>query len=475
MQHFYDGQIRRYVTQMTRLMSNFSYKDAKDQLVQVPVMYGDITRQVGSILRDNSENKIPSAPRMGVYITGVEQDMNRMADSSYVSKMNVRERAYDASGEEYLNYQGKNYTVERLMPTPYTLRINVDLWTTNTDQKLQLLEQILTLFNPTLEIQTTDNYIDWTSLTAVSIENINFSSRSIPVGVESEIDVATMGFIIPIYLSPPVKVKRLGVITNIIASIHDESKGTVELDVATPQLDAWDDSIIVGRVDKDGNEIYETSNNTNVVTTTYRDYDLFVNGNIVQLINNGRVGDTYWTGVFDAIPGTYQPGISQIYLQRLDFQDQEYNIVGTVAINDADSTQLIVNWDADTMPNDTVINGPNGDKSKIDYIIDPSNFNPNDIKTAGVRVLLLSDIGNAENTSGPAAWKNDNDSDTIAGANDILEWSGTAWSIVFDSSQENNIAYTTNLNTGKQYRWDGEEWLQSVDGDYPRGTWRLAL
>ena len=53
MQHFYDGQIRRYITQLIRLMSNFSYADGKGALVQVPVMYGDITRQVGHIIRDN--------------------------------------------------------------------------------------------------------------------------------------------------------------------------------------------------------------------------------------------------------------------------------------------------------------------------------------------------------------------------------------------------------------------------------------
>ena len=53
------------------------------------------------------------------------------------------------------------------MPTPYTLSMKADIWTSNTDQKLQLLEQILVLFNPALEIQTTDNYIDWTSLSVV--------------------------------------------------------------------------------------------------------------------------------------------------------------------------------------------------------------------------------------------------------------------------------------------------------------------
>jgi len=235
MQHFYDGQIRRYITQIVRLMSNFSYKDGSGNLTQVPVMYGDITRQVGHILRDNSENKIPSAPRMAVYITGLEMDTARLADSSYVNKLNIRERAYDSDGKEYLNTEGKNYTVERLMPTPYTLSVNVDTWTSNTDQKLQLMEQILMLFNPSLEIQTTDNYVDWTSLSVVNLDTINFSSRSIPVGTESEIDVATLGFKTPIYISPPTKVKRLGVVTSIVQSIYDESKGTIELDLSKPQ------------------------------------------------------------------------------------------------------------------------------------------------------------------------------------------------------------------------------------------------
>ena len=211
MQHFYDGQIRRYITQIVRLFSNFSYKDNQAKLVQVPVMYGDMTRQVASIINKNSENAIPSAPRMAVYITGLELDRNRLADSSYVNKLNLRERAYDETGKEYLNTKGKNYTVERLMPTPYNLTVNVDVWSTNTDQKLQIMEQIMMLFNPSLEIQTTDNYVDWTSLSVLNLENVNFSSRSIPQGTETEIDIATLGFSTPIYINLPAKVKKLGV------------------------------------------------------------------------------------------------------------------------------------------------------------------------------------------------------------------------------------------------------------------------
>jgi len=476
--HFYDGQIRRYVTQLIRLMSNFSYKDGKNQLVTVPVMYGDITRQVGSILRDNSENKLPSVPRMGLYITALEQDRERTSDSSYIHKVSIRERAWDATGEEYLNSQGKNYTVERLMPSPYKLTANVDIWTSNTDQKLQILEQILTLFNPTLEIQTTDNYIDWASLTVVNLESSTFSSRSIPTGTESEIDVATLSFSVPIYISPPVKVKRLGVITNIITSIFDESKGTIDLGVSTPSLDAWDDGIVVGRVDRDGNEIYETSNATSVVTTTYQNQGIYVEGNVVRLIQNGRVGEVNWRTVFEALTDcVYEEGVSQIYLRRLDFGDLEYSVVGTIALG-SDETQLYVNWDEDTLPSDTDIEGPSGTKNKIDYIINPTNFNPTSIKTTGVRLLLLGDIGDSSNADGPDAWKSNSGVDFVASANDIIEWSGTEWKIVFDADVDTSIygiVYTTNLNTGIQYRWDGEEWLLSVDGEYPRGTWRLAV
>ena len=432
---------------------------------------------MSSIIRDNSENKIPSAPRISVYVTGLEMDRTRTSDSSYVNKLNIRERAYDADGQEYLNYQGKNYTVERLMPTPYNLTMKVDIWSTNTEQKLQILEQILTLFNPSLEIQTTDNYIDWTSLSVVNLDSVTFSSRSIPVGVDSEIDVADMTFTTPIYISPPVKVKRLGVIANIITSIFDESKGDIELGLSGPDLNRYDDAIKVGTV-SEGNDI-DRDINTDVedvvVTTTHRNFGAYVDNNVVQLVNKGTVGGSLWDELIEAHPGQYQADISRIHLTKLD---TDSTITGTIAVNELNPRQLIVNWDSDSFPSNSVISGPARDTNSfttIDYIIDPTNFNPSDIKTSGVRILLLSDIGDSSNTSGPNAWKATNGDDLIASANDIIEWTGAKWQIVFNASETSDITYITNLTTNVQYRWDGTDWLKSVDGLYPRGTWRLAL
>ena len=472
MQHFYDGQIRRYITQMIRLMSNFSYKDGDGKLTQVPVMYGDITRQVGHILRDNSENKIPSAPRIGVYITGLELDRDRLADASFVGKVHLRERDYDETNNEYLNTQGKNVTVERLMPTPYKLTVNADIWSTNTEQKLQIMEQILMLFNPSLEIQTTDNYIDWTSLSVVDLDAVNFSSRSMPSGTESEIDVGSLTFTTPIYISPPVKVKKLGVITNIIMSMFNEDTGNVDLGATMPELKRYNDEFAEGvfMEDKDGTVVRKDS--AGLAVTAYNDYDVLVLGNTAQLIHRGVVGNTNWNGFFEALPGTFRSGLSQIQLTRLDINQ---SVNGTVAVNATDETTLIINWDEDTIPSDMVITGSTGDRNKIDYIIDPTNFNPTTIKSNGIRVLLLGAIGSTTNTDGADAWKNNDGTDFVASENDIVEWTGTKWQILFDSSTVTEIKFVTNLNTGIQYKWTGTEWVKSIEGEYRNGAWRIQF
>jgi len=473
-------------------MSNFTYKDGKGNLTEIPVMYGDLTRQVANIIRDNSENKIPSAPRMAVYITGLAMDTARLADSSYINKVNIREQAYDTDGNEYLNKEGKNYTVERLMPTPYTLTVNVDIWSSNTDQKLQILEQILMLFNPSLEIQTTDNYIDWTSLSVVNLENLTFSSRSIPVGTESEVDIATITFNTPIYISPPVKVKRLGVITQVVQSIFNETKGTIDLDLARPTQQAYDDNPkarsdiktriavantgdIEEQIISDG--IFKTDVDS-ITTTGHDNYGLLVIGTSAKLINKGVVGSETWAEYISDMPFSFNSGVTELRLSRTDIQNE---LVGTVVINPLDPYELTISWDSDSFPADTIMHGPNGDRNKIDYIINPYKTNPTSLKSGNPRILVLDSINTSENVGevgydGPDAWKNTDGSDFVANANDIIEWDGSKWHIVFDSSVEDStVVYTTNLNTGKQYKYENNDWLLSFDGEYQNGTWRLAF
>lgn len=471
--YFYDAQIKRYLTQMMRLLSNFPVKDGKGNIKEVPVMYGDLSRQVANIIRDNSENKLPSAPRISVYMTNLEPDRERTADNSTINKLQVRERAYDSNGKQYLNTQGANYTVERIMPSPYKLTVNADIWASSTDQKLQILEPILSIFNPSIEIQTTDNFVDWTSISVVYLDNITPSNRSIPVGVDTEIDIATLTFSLPIWISPPAKVKRMGVITNIITSIFDESRGTIESGVSAPIVNAYDDFSISGSTQNSFGKKAVT-NAKNTANVNLNKMGLYVEGDVAKLIYRGKVGGKNWREIFEWYPGTYISGLSKIYASNVDNQNNS-TIVGTITLSPSNETELIVNWDTDSFPQDTIISGSTGDRTTIDYIIDPTRFNPNDDKQVGVRLLLLDSIGSEDNDDGPDAWKNLDGSDFIANANDIVDWDGSRWNIIFNSSESTEIVYVTNLRTNTQYRYQDKSWLLSVDGEYPVGTWRIDL
>jgi hypothetical protein len=351
------------------------------------------------------------------------------------------------------------------------------------------------LFNPSLEIQTTDNYIDWTSSTVVNMTGLTFSSRSIPTGTESDIDIATLTFSTPIYISPPVKVKRLGVITKVINSIFNESSGTIDLDLsrAGGYSGGFAEADIRTKVVKDETEttsagtgvkeVVDTENtyiaDVNIVmSNSYNNYGLLVMGNSAKLVRKGVVGSETWVSLLKAMPFEFDAGVTELRLTRKDLATE---IVGTVVINPLDPYELSIAWDGDTLPADTVISGPNGDRNKIDYIINPYKTNPTNLKAGNPRILILADINNSENVGqdagyeGPVAWQNADGSDFVASENDIIEWDGARWHVVFDASeQDSTVIYTSNLNTGKQYKFDSGEWILAYDGEYPNGTWRLA-
>jgi hypothetical protein len=319
--------------------------------------------------------------------------------------MQVRERTYeDVNGQRvYGNEQGAGYTVERLMPTPFKLKVKADIWTSNTDQKLQLLEQILILFNPSLEVQTTDNYIDWTSLSVIYLSSTSFSSRTIPQGATEDIDIASLEFEMPIYITPPAKVKKLGVVRAVVQNMFNNTGDAVNIN----------------------NLIYNDGDIQN--TVEYKRY-----GIVMLKGDNGVAGDYYITivdvgqAVIDAgldLPpekigkkldwqlvldqyGGYKAGVSRITFKTATGG----SIVGTITVNPIDPTILVASLDMDTVPGNTeLITGiyPDGSvyssvrsasKGTIDAIINPFNFNPlttYGTKTnypVGLRYLMLDDL-----------------------------------------------------------------------------------
>ena len=468
MDFFYDRQIRRWLQQVIAVFSHFNVQSGLDingapVYIRVPVRYGDPTRMVSAIIKENSENKISTVPIMSVHITSLTHDRDRMQNPTHIEKLHIRERKYNSETDTYSTYQGNALTVERMMPAPYQLSVNVDIWTSNTEQKLQILEQILPLFNPDLELQSTDNYVDWTSLSYIAMENQTWSSRSVPVGNDDQIDVATLSFKMPIWLSLPTKVKKLGVIQTIIASLYD-AQGQLNEDV-------------IDTANLLENRIYVTPTGYGL---------LLLNGMATLVPANGPVTLGANSTDVEANPNepiNWQPlvnlygelinGTTQLRLRKNN-PDTISEVIGTVAYHPADPATLLFSVDIDTIPANTL--------PPVDAIIDPSRSAPGIGLPAveiGQRYLILTGIneGKEGDTSfdGADVWKNDDGDDFFADANDIITYVGTGWAISWSSNNATKIEYMTNVTTGIQYKWDEDRWQKSFEGVYSGGTWSLVI
>ena len=465
-QFFYDEQIRRFLLQFTRIFSNFQVEYGRDAntntktLYRVPVRYGDATRQAQTIIQQNSANSLPSTPLMTFHVTNLNYARDRIQEPTFVQKQNVRQRYWDTDSESYETTQGNAFTIEKLMPVPFDLEVNLDIWTSNTNQKLQLLEQLLTLFNPSLEIQSTENFIDWTSLSVMYLEQVTWSSRSIPQGTDDPIDIATLRFVMPIYISPPAKVKKLGVVEKIVASVFDGNGDMAEA--------IFDSDLLMGTRQLFTPFNYQTlliGNKLQVLETK-----AVVTNNAGVQVPTAPASNLLWHTVVD-LYGALRNGISQI---RLDNPYDNTIIVGTVSYDPTDDRFLLFTVDTDTIPANTL--------DPVNAIVDPQAKGPGTINglpnaAVGQRYLFINDTG-SNSTEDPGfaqAWRGGDGSTLIANTNDIVQYDGTRWNVVFDASVETNIQYVTNITTGVQYRWAAGEWLKSYEGLYTEGNWSLVL
>lgn len=457
-QYAYDGQIRKFVLQFIRMLSNFQVEFGKDTngnqtLQTVPIYYGDVSRQAAMILRNNSENALNAVPAMATYISALTYDRDRLQNPYHESSIRVRQQAYDQTTQSYTGTQDSLYTIERLMPAPYKLTMKVDIWTSNTEQKHQLVEQIAPLFNPGLEIQSSDSYVDWGSLSVVLLTDVSYTNRTIPMGSDDvTIDITTLTFEMPIWISLPAKVKKMGVVAEIIASIYD-AQGELSVDATTS---------LAGLMSQQ--------------KFTPLNYEVLYLGNSLTLYEAGAHGDTLitgekaeWRGLVNTY-GALTNGISQVRL-RFEHADGPHEIVGTVAYDPNDQYSLLFTPIPGTLPANTL--------PPVNAIIDPYNVPTDDSNLpiinppAGTRYLILNPIGDV-NTMPAVAWEGAEGTNLIAGANDIIEWNGSYWTVAFDSHNL-NVQYVTNLNTTVQYRWTGENWVKSYEGLYTSGNWKLVL
>tara|TARA_Y100001937_G_scaffold92867_1_gene125766 strand:- start:5 stop:1408 length:1404 start_codon:yes stop_codon:yes gene_type:complete len=455
--YFYDKQLRRYIQQFIRIFAGFQVAmnvDAEGNIVYqtVPVRYGDVSRMAAHIVRENSENMLQTTPFISCHVTGLEPAPNMRTFPQFEETVPVYEKKYNETTNTYENEVGNAYSIQRHQPVPYMLTMQTDLWTSNTEQKLQMLEQILVLFNPTLNIHTSNNAMDWSTLSYVELISSTWSMRAIPSGVDDIIDISTMTFTMPVLINPPAKVIKNSVIHTIIDNIEDVDANALSAlrlgNDYTPLFTSF--KVVTLDALKMKFEV-DSSGNATAQLLSESGTNLDSEGNILN-----------WQTTLRGF-GEFRDDVSQLRLkQTTDPSVTTGDVIGTIKVNTGNVNILDITIDSATKPSNT--------QGTVDAVIDPQSNVPGDgtipAVANGQRYLILNDV------AGGSGWLN-----STAKKNDIIQYNSSTnvWDLSFDSSANDNIHYITNTQTQDSLKWTGTEWINSFEGTYNPGFWRVYL
>jgi len=210
--YFYDAQFKRLIVQVLAVFAGYqvrtgTQRDGKHHFMDVPVIYGGMDRAVGYILQGGSENTVAYLPIMSLIDTGYNQKAEWRQQPQHIEKLQFVERARDPDGKLIVGQPGKHTTVERYMPVPYEVSLELAIWTSNKDQAFQLVEQIGAVFNPELDIALSNGIADWAFLSTLNFDGeIRIESVQADGTNSDPFTVHSMSFKTIMWLSSPVKV-----------------------------------------------------------------------------------------------------------------------------------------------------------------------------------------------------------------------------------------------------------------------------
>ncbi len=202
--YYYNAQIRRYITQFMAIFSELQVKvgvsaTQDSRLIKVPVIYGSRDRVVAWIKSEQTQNKPLRLPAMSAYLRNVALAPDKRKGLGAVRRNTVARLGRPFPENVEVVYQQQ--------PIPYRATFELSTFASNDNQHFQIMEQIFMLFDPILQIQTSDDPIDWTQITTVEMTNINWE-ENFPAGADRRYTQSVINFEVIFYICGPAEFKK---------------------------------------------------------------------------------------------------------------------------------------------------------------------------------------------------------------------------------------------------------------------------
>jgi hypothetical protein len=203
MAYFCQQQFKKHIVQFMEIFRGLEVMTGINasggiETISVPIMYGSIDRVAGSILAKNTQNNPLRLPVMSANMSALDLSTDKFKGIDTEKMM-----AYTPLGGVFPN---DTVTVSQIMAIPFNLTMELHIFSNNNDVRWQILEQILVLFNPSVQIQTSDAKFDGSKITKVDLTSIT-NSENLPLGGDRRIITDTLTFNVTIYLVAPSKIR----------------------------------------------------------------------------------------------------------------------------------------------------------------------------------------------------------------------------------------------------------------------------
>lgn len=273
-QYYYDAQLRSYLLQFVAIFQGLQVKTGKgecdeEQFISVPCVIGNKDRVVAALFAGNTQNRMFSLPTMSVYLQNLAIADERRKVQAYVDQ-----RVTMKTGGVFPD---DLRVVKRAMPVPYNMTVELGIYASNTMQMHQILEQVLVLFNPDLQIQKSDAPFDWTKLVTIKLTDIS-NEENYPSGTTPRVIQWTLTFEMPIFLSLPMGVK-------------DDLVRRVVIQIASAETMSVQEVDENGELIPFGSPLARLDFDTRPVPTLVES-DCTYTGNTIP--NNPTEGETWW-------------------------------------------------------------------------------------------------------------------------------------------------------------------------------------
>lgn len=203
-EYYYNQQLRKYLVQFMAIFADLKVQvgwtdDKEPRLISVPIVNASKDRVVAAIKNENTQNKPIRLPTMSATISGLS-----LAPEARKGVATTRRKTMMPTGGLFPD---DIKVVQQRMPVPYTLEVELGIWASNQDQHYQILEQIAMIFDPDLQIQRSDDVMDWTRLSRVQMNSIRLE-ENVPAGADRRVIQSSIEFEMPIHISVPADVHQ---------------------------------------------------------------------------------------------------------------------------------------------------------------------------------------------------------------------------------------------------------------------------